>query len=127
MRTYKLQHKNFDPVMERRMNERTNIRMYERMDKRKSENYIPPHTSYVGGITMTLIFILLTFLFWMVISIVLHPMVYIVFRLFLLLKHLVKSDALIICFRRLKSDNAVYSWTHQGPTCGFFCSGFNSH
>ena len=31
---------------DRKMNERT----YERMDEQKSENYIPPHTSYVGGI-----------------------------------------------------------------------------
>ena len=37
--------KNFDPVMGRRMNERTN--------ERKSKNYIPPHTSYVGGIIST--------------------------------------------------------------------------
>ena len=32
----------FDPVTERRTNTRTN--------EWKSENYIPPHTSYVGGI-----------------------------------------------------------------------------
>ena len=29
----------------------TNKRTYERTDERKSENYIPLHTSYVGGIT----------------------------------------------------------------------------
>ena len=56
MRSYKLEHKNFDPVTERQMNERTyertNVRMNKRMDVRKSENYIPPHTSYVRGIKM---------------------------------------------------------------------------
>ena len=30
--------------------ERMNIRTSEQTDERKSENYIPPHTSYVGGI-----------------------------------------------------------------------------
>ena len=33
-----------------RTNERTYVRTNEQMDKRKSENYIPPHTSYVEGI-----------------------------------------------------------------------------
>ena len=46
MRSYKLKCKNFDPVMERQTNECT----YERTDERKSEKYISPHTSYVGGI-----------------------------------------------------------------------------
>ena len=36
------------------MNERTNERTYKQMDERKSKNYIPPHTSYVGGITRIL-------------------------------------------------------------------------
>ena len=33
-----------------RKNEQTNVRTYEWTDELKSENYIPPHTSYVGGI-----------------------------------------------------------------------------
>ena len=33
-----------------RTNERTYVRTNERTDERKSENYIPPHTLYVGGI-----------------------------------------------------------------------------
>ena len=33
-----------------RTNVRTNERTYERTDERKSKNYIPTHTSYVGGI-----------------------------------------------------------------------------
>ena len=33
-----------------RKDEWTNIRTNERTDEQKSENYIPPHTSYVGGI-----------------------------------------------------------------------------
>ena len=42
-------------MTERRTNERTNVRTNERTyeqtnGQRKSENYIPPHTSYVGGI-----------------------------------------------------------------------------
>ena len=32
------------------MNEQMNKRMYVWTNERKSENYIPPHTSYVGGI-----------------------------------------------------------------------------
>ena len=32
------------------MERRTNKHMYEWTDKRKSKNYIPPHTSYVRGI-----------------------------------------------------------------------------
>ena len=32
----------------------TNERTYERTDEGKSENYIPPHTSYAGGITIQL-------------------------------------------------------------------------
>ena len=36
-----------------RTNVRTNVRTYVRMNERKSENYIPPHTSYVGGIIIT--------------------------------------------------------------------------
>ena len=34
-----------------RKDERTNVRMNELTDERKSKNYIPSHTSYVGGIT----------------------------------------------------------------------------
>ena len=33
-----------------RKDKRTNVYTYEQTDERKSENYIPPHTSYVGGI-----------------------------------------------------------------------------
>ena len=43
-------------MTERRTNEQTNVQMNvctnERTDKRKSKNYVPPHTSYVGGIIM---------------------------------------------------------------------------
>ena len=40
---------------EERTNVQTNGHTYERTDERKSENYIPPHTSYVGGIKNSLI------------------------------------------------------------------------
>ena len=36
--------------MNERMNERMNVRTNEHTNEQKSENYIPPHTSYVGGI-----------------------------------------------------------------------------
>ena len=36
--------------MERRTNERTYIHTNEQTDEQKSENYMPPHTSYVEGI-----------------------------------------------------------------------------
>ena len=35
-----------------RTNENTNERTYVQTDEWKSENYVPPHTSYVGGITI---------------------------------------------------------------------------
>ena len=38
-----------------RTNERTYVRTNGRTDERKSENYIPPYTSYVGGIMIHIV------------------------------------------------------------------------
>ena len=48
-----------------RMNVRTNVRTYEEQtDEWKSENYIPPHTSYVGGIISIFDTVIVPFLWY---------------------------------------------------------------